>query len=67
MYLLRLLWMVYILHVKHLKAEGGSRKVAKFISESQTFYKNSKATKMLSFKNFATLLDPPLRKKGVFV
>ena len=35
--------------------------VAKFLSESNTFHIKSKAIKMLSCKNFATLLDPPLK------
>ena len=39
----------------HLR--GGSREVAKFLSESNTFYIKSKTIKMLSCKNFATLLD----------
>ena len=33
--------------------------VAKFLSESDTFHIKSKIIKMLSCKNFATLLDPP--------
>ena len=33
---------------------GGSRRVAKFLSESHTFHIKSKAIKMLSYKNFAT-------------
>ena len=39
---------------------GGSRRVAKFLSESNTFHIKSKAIKMLSCRNFATLLDLPL-------
>ena len=35
-------------------------KVAKYLSESNTFHIKSKAIKMHACKNFATLLDPPL-------
>ena len=37
------------------------QKVAKFILESHTFHTKSKAIKILTCKNFATLLDPPLQ------
>ena len=39
---------------------GGYRRVATFLSESNTFHIKSKAIKMLSCKRFATLPDPPL-------
>ena len=39
---------------------GGSRRVAKFLSKSNTFHKKSKAIKMLTSNNFATLLGMPL-------
>ena len=39
---------------------GRFRGLSKFLSESNTFHIKSKAMKMLSCKNFATLLDPPL-------
>ena len=42
---------------------GGSRRVAKFLSESNTSHIKSKAIKMLSCKNFATHLDPPLENE----
>ena len=38
----------------------GSKRVAKILSESNTFHINSKAIQMLSCKYFATFLDPPL-------
>ena len=44
-----------------LQVRGGSRGVAKFLSESNTFHIKSKAIKMLSCKSIATLLDPPLQ------
>ena len=45
------------------KNKGRSWRVAKFLSESySTFHIKSKAIKMLSCKNFATLLDPPLKE-----
>ena len=37
-----------------------SRRVEKFVSESNTFHIKSKAITVLSCKNFATLHDPPL-------
>ena len=46
-----------------LKTFGNILTVAnleKFLSKSITFHIKSKATKMLSCKNFATLIDPPL-------
>ena len=39
---------------------SGSRRVAKFLSESNTFHIKSKSINMLSRKNVTTLLDPPL-------
>ena len=36
---------------------GGSRSIAKFLSDSNTFHIRSKAIKMLSSKNFFTLLS----------
>ena len=36
-----------------------SKKVAKFKSESNTFYLKAKVIKMLYCKSFATLLKPP--------
>ena len=44
---------------------GGSRRVVKFLSESNTFHIKSNAIKMLSCKNFATLLDPSLRNRDL--
>ena len=38
-----------------------SGKIAKFLSESNTFHIKSKAIKMLSCKKFATLLGSPMR------
>ena len=37
------------------RGKGGSRRVAKFLSENDTFHTKSKVIKMLSCKNFATL------------
>ena len=45
---------------------GGSRRVAKFLSGSNTFHSKSKAIKMLSCKNLSTLLDPPLSRVKVY-
>ena len=50
----------YITVVLSSNIRGRSRRVAKFISESHSFHIKSKAIKMLSCTNFATLLDPPL-------
>ena len=45
---------------KEIIVRGGSRGVAKFLSESNSFHIKSKAVKMLSCKDSSTLLDPPL-------
>ena len=51
-------WLLF--RVNFTNFRGGSRRVAKFLSESNTFHIKAKAIKILSCKNFATLLDPPL-------
>ena len=46
--------------IKGVSVRGRSRRVAKFLLESNTFHIKSKAIKMLSCKNFTTLLVSPL-------
>ena len=48
-----------------LHGRDASRRVTKFIYESNTFHIESKVIKMLSCKSFATLLDPPLIRHKV--
>ena len=49
-----------LLHISRTGIRGGSRRVRKFLSESNSFHIKSQAIKMLSFKYFAIILDPPL-------
>ena len=52
----------HVINLWHLVgiSRGGSRRVAKLLWESNTFHIKSKSIKMLSCKDFATLLDPLL-------
>ena len=58
---------LYFLFTYNLQYRGGSTRSYKatFLSESKNFQIRSKAIKMLSCRNFASLLDPLLQKNLV--
>ena len=49
----------------YIDSRGGSRRVAKFLSKSNIFHIKSKVIRMLSCKNFATLLHLPLDNQKI--
>ena len=57
----RLLAPLANVNVEH--GRGGFRRVVKFLEESNSFHIKSKVIKMLSCKNVAALLDPPLARE----